>query len=299
MKNKPSVTIGIPAYNEEKNILHLVNELRRQNHEGYVLERIIVVSDASTDRTDELVRKKSNELLLIRNEKRLGQSASQNKLAELADTDILLLLNADISIRDNNFISKIINPIIKNPQVGIVGAGMTSLEGETVVEKIIKSSHDFKSKLYVKINNADTVYLCCGRARAISKKLYKKIIWPNDCPEDSYSYFFCITNGMKFVYEEKANIFFRSPANVEDFVKQGKRFEGGKAKLRKHFDEQIIAEKYSIPKATLIQELIKYIAVDFMLAIGFLFFSVYVRVLPKNGINYSTWDISASSKKIV
>ena len=53
---KLTVTIGIPAYNEEKNIGRLLRALLRQKTNGLSIKKIIVISDASTDKTSQIVR---------------------------------------------------------------------------------------------------------------------------------------------------------------------------------------------------------------------------------------------------
>ena len=56
MKNSLTLTVGIPAYNEEANIIQLIDDILKQEYDGLELMKVIVSSDASTDSTDELVR---------------------------------------------------------------------------------------------------------------------------------------------------------------------------------------------------------------------------------------------------
>jgi len=55
MKKLITVSIGIPAYNEEANIGKLLSSLIKQKEAGFIIKEIIVVSDQSTDKTDEIV----------------------------------------------------------------------------------------------------------------------------------------------------------------------------------------------------------------------------------------------------
>ena len=54
---KPTVTIGIPSYNEAQNIGQLLESLLKQVSNSYILEKIIVCSDGSTDDTEQVVKK--------------------------------------------------------------------------------------------------------------------------------------------------------------------------------------------------------------------------------------------------
>ena len=56
---KLTVTIGIPAYNEEKNIGRLLKSLSNQKGDDFTLNEIVVLSDGSTDMTNEIVHSQS------------------------------------------------------------------------------------------------------------------------------------------------------------------------------------------------------------------------------------------------
>ena len=55
--NKPELTVGICAYNEEKNIEALLTQVLNQKIRNAELKEILVVSSGSTDGTVEIVRK--------------------------------------------------------------------------------------------------------------------------------------------------------------------------------------------------------------------------------------------------
>ena len=57
MKNKkPTVTVALSAYNEEKNIKSFLESVLSQREESYVLKEIWVYSDVSTDKTVEIAK---------------------------------------------------------------------------------------------------------------------------------------------------------------------------------------------------------------------------------------------------
>ncbi len=76
---EPTVSIVITAYNEEK---HLRDKLINTLNLDYPKEKmeVIVASDASTDRTDEIVKEFQNySVTLLRQENRRGKTAAQNR----------------------------------------------------------------------------------------------------------------------------------------------------------------------------------------------------------------------------
>jgi cellulose synthase/poly-beta-1,6-N-acetylglucosamine synthase-like glycosyltransferase len=86
----PTVTIVIPAYNEEEHIREtLINKLRLD----YPKEKmeIIVVSDHSTDQTDEIIKEYlSSGVRLIRQESRGGKTSALNKAVGEAAGEIIV-----------------------------------------------------------------------------------------------------------------------------------------------------------------------------------------------------------------
>src|SRR5258706_2558917 len=90
----PSVTVLIPAYNEARNIAATIQNKLDQDYPRNQLE-IIVVSDGSTDGTDDIVRGfGSQSVRLIRREQREGKAAALNEAVRYARGAILAFSDA-------------------------------------------------------------------------------------------------------------------------------------------------------------------------------------------------------------
>ena len=57
----PTVTVLIPAYNEEKTIADTINSISQQTYSNVV--QILVVDDSSTDKTEEIARECGTEVI--------------------------------------------------------------------------------------------------------------------------------------------------------------------------------------------------------------------------------------------
>lgn len=93
----PSVTMIIPAYNEEASILEKIANCRELEYPEGKLD-FIVVSDASSDRTDRRVQEASrtfSALTFLRVEGRKGKTACQNLAVIHAKGEILVFSDAD------------------------------------------------------------------------------------------------------------------------------------------------------------------------------------------------------------
>ncbi len=113
---EPSVTVLIPAYNEADCIAKTV---RSQLDQDYPRERlqIIVISDGSTDGTDDIVRQFADQgVQLLRRRGREGKAAALNEAVTLARGEIIVFSDAN-----SRFERDAIRRIVENfadPKVG-------------------------------------------------------------------------------------------------------------------------------------------------------------------------------------
>ena len=91
---EPIVTFLITAYNEEKDLPKKLENTLTLDYPKEKLE-IIVASDGSTDRTDEIVKEfAARGVKLLRVEGRLGKTVAQNQAVEAATGEIILFSDA-------------------------------------------------------------------------------------------------------------------------------------------------------------------------------------------------------------
>lgn len=299
MKNL-SLTIGIPAFNEEKNIGRLIKSLLEQKQNGFVLKEIIVVSDQSTDKTEKIVKgfKKKN-IKLISNKIRLGQALSQNKILDKFHGDILVLLNGDVLPTNNSTLLELIRPIIKNPEVGLVSGDLIPLKGKTLIENILNYSVDMKREIYEKINNQDTLLLCRGPMRAFSKNFASEFRWEATSREDAFSYLSCKSKGFKFVYNAKASCYFRSPDNLTDHLKQSTRFLQVDKNQQIFFDKDLVKKSYEIPKGIALKIALRYSLSNPFYFLEFLLILIFAKYKSIFGQKQTAkWTVAISSKNL-
>jgi cellulose synthase/poly-beta-1,6-N-acetylglucosamine synthase-like glycosyltransferase len=97
LREVPLVTVTVPAHNEEATIAATLDSLLRLDYPCHLLE-ILVVSDASTDRTDEIVRRYADRgVKLLRLPERRGKTAAENAARRAASGEIVV--NTDASVR--------------------------------------------------------------------------------------------------------------------------------------------------------------------------------------------------------
>ncbi len=90
-----SLTVIIPAYNEQDSIEAKIRNVLAADYPRELLD-IVVVSDASTDRTDEIARSfEAQGVRLIVQETRRGKTAGLNRAIELARGEIVVFTDAN------------------------------------------------------------------------------------------------------------------------------------------------------------------------------------------------------------
>lgn len=295
MSTKASLTIGIPAYNEEANIAVLINELLEQKSQTYVLESIVVASDGSSDRTVEIVKSfNSNRVQVLDNKDRKGAAARQNQLIEYADSDILVLMNADIKLGDSDFIQKLVDKIQEGAD--LVSPNMLCVPPTGVFESIVAFGLHLKNHAFENYKKGNNIYTCHGAARAFSKQLYKKFRFATSISEDANSYLYAVTNGFKYAYADKATCYIKSAGTYKDHLRQSTRNFNGMKILQTKYEPSVVKKAYHLPLAVVAKAgLVYFVKNPLKLVIyGVLIVSTFLG--SKFIKSSQVWEISKSSK---
>lgn len=105
---RPFVSIIIPAHNEENVIGHKLNNLISLNYPKELME-IIIASDNSTDKTNEIVedfieKNKNFNIVLYKVNKRQGKTNAQNEAVKIAKGEILIFSDANAMLDKDSII---------------------------------------------------------------------------------------------------------------------------------------------------------------------------------------------------
>jgi cellulose synthase/poly-beta-1,6-N-acetylglucosamine synthase-like glycosyltransferase len=114
----PTVTVIITAYNEERALVAKLENTLALDYPHELLE-IIIASDCSTDRTDEIARTFAERgVRLVRQSQRLGKTATQNLAVAEARGEIILFSDATSLYEPN--VLRVMMPSFADPTVGCV-----------------------------------------------------------------------------------------------------------------------------------------------------------------------------------
>jgi len=159
----PTVTIVICAYNEERDIRRKLEECLAADYPAEQLE-ILVASDGSTDRTDDIVREFAPRVRLLRVEGRGGKTIAQNAAVLEARGEILVFSDVTTVYTPATVREMVAN--FADPAVGCVGGDLhyekeahnTSAEGRALFWGYERQLRLWESQVHSIIGVAGCVY---------------------------------------------------------------------------------------------------------------------------------------------
>lgn len=197
----PLVTIVIAAYNEETHIAEtILNKI--DLHYPKDKTEIIVVSDGSTDRTDEIVKEFGDRgVLLLRQEPRRGKTAALNLAAGHATGEILIFSDAN-SIYDPDALHYLLMNF-KDPRVGYATGKMIYTEDSgNPVGDGCSAYMKYENYLRTLETRFNSVVGVDGGIDAVRKSLYEPMR-PDQLP-DLILPLKVVEKGYRVIYEPQA-----------------------------------------------------------------------------------------------
>jgi len=133
--DRPAVSVVIVAWNAKKYVMECLESLREHCRE--VCDEVIIVDNASTDGTPELIAEMFPEVKLIRNTENLGFARANNIGMSQSTGEIVCLVNSDVKFT-NDCITPMLTYMEKNPGVGMLGPKMLGGDGTTAYRSTLR-----------------------------------------------------------------------------------------------------------------------------------------------------------------
>jgi glycosyltransferase involved in cell wall biosynthesis len=135
----PFISVTIPAYNEARSIAETLEAVLACE---YPVERrqIVVISDASSDGTDDIVAKfRGRGVELVRQPRRMGKTAAENAARDVVRGEIVL--NTDASVRIHPHSLKRLVHAFEDPTVGVASSHDVSVARVEVASNAGESAY--------------------------------------------------------------------------------------------------------------------------------------------------------------
>lgn len=198
----PYISVVIPAYNEEKSIGAKLNEVINLNYPREKME-VIVVSDASSDRTDEIINGfLSQGVKLFRMEQRSGKIAAYRRVLPLLKGEIIVFSDATSILSTNSLIHLISN--FNDETVGCAGGVLAYVNlKQASVGKGEKKYWSYEKRIRAYENKLCSLPSVSGTFYAVRKELYP-LDMKDDLADDLIVPFYVRKKGMRAVIDDSA-----------------------------------------------------------------------------------------------
>ena len=217
---EPTVTIMIVAHNEEKVIREKLLNVLSLNYPKKKIT-ILVTSDNSTDKTNEIVEEIIKEnpkrnLSLYKVKQRKGKTNAQNEAAKLVKSEILVMTDAN-AILGENAIRELVKCFTKN--VAYVSGRLIYVNGDNSQTSANENSYwDMETRIRQIESNIQTITAGNGALYAIKTKDYYNFD-PVRCHDSAMPFYFAHKQ-KRAIASEKAMAYEKAGENNKDEFKR-------------------------------------------------------------------------------
>lgn len=236
-----TISIGVPAYNEEKTIQRLLSSISERQEDGPNLKEIIVNASGSTDHTAEKVQstmQMDSRVKLISGAKREGKATALNSILRKASGSVVLLVDAD-AVLERGAVSKLVRPLLMSEKVGICS-------GNTMPMGKDGSFFHFASLFIRSLHHEMCAYLTRrGATPKVNGAFYairRDIVdaFPRQVvSDDEYASVQAQKKGYKIVYVPDAMVYTRDPSTFSGFLKWQSRIIAGQMYMKRQFNYEV------------------------------------------------------------
>ncbi len=201
----PTVSLLITAYNEEKDIEAKLKNCFKLDYPKEKIE-IVVASDGSSDQTDAIVRRFTDnefgiDVVLHRVEGRLGKTWTQNSAVKECRGEIIVFSDA-ASLYDRGAIKALVRNYADSSVGAVSGQYRYISEGASSAGLATKIFWNFENLIKRSQTKIKTITGCCGCIYSVRKSLYTEL--PPNIISDLVEPLTILQRGYRIVFEPEA-----------------------------------------------------------------------------------------------
>jgi len=220
------VSLGIIVFNEEKNILNMLQSVSSQKLERVAIGEVIVVSSGSVDKTADLVlaySQKDRTVSLVVQERREGKASAINEFLSRCRNQIVIVTSGDV-IFDENTVESLLSPFLTDEGIGMSSAKPVPIDGARDFMGFVSTLH-WKLHRLLKRN---------GETIAFRKNLVN-LIPTVVSADEAYIEAIVQQRGYRIGHPDNAMILNKGPKSVTEFLRQIRRHYAGHLFVRAKF----------------------------------------------------------------
>jgi cellulose synthase/poly-beta-1,6-N-acetylglucosamine synthase-like glycosyltransferase len=199
---EPTLSVLIAAYNEEANIGRKIEQTLALEYPAGKIE-ILVLSDGSSDRTDEIVRNYPDpRVRLVRIPERHGKTHAQNEGVRAAEGEVLIFSDATTVYHPKALLYLASN--YQDPKVGAASGRYQyfDAEGKSPTGLGTVAFWNYENLIKMMQSRIKTISGCCGCIYSVRRKAYTDL--PDDIISDLVQPLWVIQKGYRVAFEDRA-----------------------------------------------------------------------------------------------
>lgn len=226
-----NVTVGISTFNEEKNIVSLLESIVRQTSDRFVISEILI-SDDSSDNTSKLIGEFSSRnsqiaITCLHHPCRNGIGNAWNEIFQSAKGDVIVLYDGDV-VPHKHSIEHLIS--VLNGRTVLCISNSMPIKSISVAGR---AATYVSSWLRGIRNQRLSQYTALGRGLSIRTDVARHIMIPLDViAVDLYLQCKVLEANMDVVYNDLSIVYFRPPEKISDFNSQVIRSLNGHRQIK-------------------------------------------------------------------
>jgi len=246
-----TIDVVIPAFNEESCIERLLHDvMMTMQHDWFQIQNIYVISDASTDQTDDIVQQiaaRDRRVKLITKAERKGKSDSINLAFSITNAELIVFIDADVRLANEHSIAKLVQHL-RDGKAALAQGGLVRPCPSSILNPAKQAAY-FDWILVDKIRSTKAIswWSIDGRVMALSRDFYQQLVLPLSLADDQFIFYSCIQQGRKFVWADDAIFYYGPPESIADFSHQWSRYFFYTNKSHQYFGKELIGRDMSVP----------------------------------------------------
>jgi len=221
----PSISVIVPAYNEEKVIERTIISVLDSN---YANKELVVINNASTDKTLDILKKYQNKIKII-NEPKKGKAVAINSGIKSSTGEIIVLLDADTTVSPDSF-RNIVQPFYNNSKMGAVTGNVKILNPNNYHTKIQVLEYALASQI------AKAAFATQGAVTVVSGAFgaFRRSVIDECSPfsddtltEDLDATITILKKGYAAIIQDSAIAYTEAPESLPELIKQRTRWYRG------------------------------------------------------------------------
>jgi cellulose synthase/poly-beta-1,6-N-acetylglucosamine synthase-like glycosyltransferase len=219
-------SIGVMAYNEERNIGNLLKALCAQQLQTVSIGEVVVVASGCTDNTCGVVEGEIQcdpRIRLLVQQQREGKMSAINLFLKSAVHEVVVIINADV-LPEEDCIERLVGPFA-DPMVGITGGRPVAINDRDTLP-------GFAAHLLWDMHHQISL-TTPKMGELIAYRNFAEIeISPDTVDDEGIVEELVARKGMHKLYRPHAIVYLRGPTTVRDFVKRRRNIYAGHLQLR-------------------------------------------------------------------